>query len=33
MLPFTAAVIVILVMLGGVSIWLDIFRPLANPFQ
>jgi len=33
MLPFTAAVIVVLVMLGGVSIWLDIFRPLANPFQ
>ncbi len=33
MMPFTAAVIVVLVMLGGVSIWLDIFRPLANPFQ
>jgi len=33
MMPFTAAVVVVLVMLGGVSIWLDIFRPLANPFQ
>ncbi len=33
MMPFTAAVVVVMVMLGGVSIWLDIFRPLANPFQ
>ncbi len=33
MMPFTAAVVVVMIMLGGVSIWLDIFRPLANPFQ
>ncbi len=33
MMPLTAAVVVVMVMLGGVSIWLDIFRPLANPFQ
>jgi len=33
MMPFAAATLAVMVMLGGVSIWLDIFRPLANPFQ
>ncbi|MBA3268005.1 MAG: site-2 protease family protein [Acidimicrobiia bacterium] len=33
LMPFAVATVVLMVMLGGVSIWLDIFRPLANPFQ
>ena len=33
MVPFAVATILVMVMLGTVSIWLDIFRPLANPFQ
>ncbi|MFN2607146.1 MAG: RIP metalloprotease [Acidimicrobiales bacterium] len=33
MMPFTAAVVAILLLLGATSIWLDIVRPLANPFQ
>ncbi|HWC10365.1 MAG TPA: M50 family metallopeptidase [Acidimicrobiales bacterium] len=33
MLPFTAAVVALLLVLGLTSIWLDIVRPVANPFQ
>ena len=33
MLPLTAAVVVILIVLGLTSIWLDIFQPPDNPFQ
>jgi membrane-associated protease RseP (regulator of RpoE activity) len=33
MLPFTAAVVAALLVLGATSIWLDIVRPVANPFQ
>jgi RIP metalloprotease RseP len=33
MLPLTAAVVALLLVLGLTSIWLDIVRPVANPFQ
>jgi membrane-associated protease RseP (regulator of RpoE activity) len=33
MMPFTAAVVAMLLVLGVTSIWLDIVRPVANPFQ
>ena len=33
MLPVTAAVVALLLVLGLTSIWLDIVRPVANPFQ
>jgi membrane-associated protease RseP (regulator of RpoE activity) len=33
MMPVTAAVVAVLLVLGATSIWLDIVRPLANPFQ
>jgi membrane-associated protease RseP (regulator of RpoE activity) len=33
LLPLTYAVVVVLVMVGLTSLWLDIVRPLANPFQ
>ena len=33
MMPVAAAVIVVLVLLGVTSIYLDIVRPLSNPFQ
>lgn len=33
MMPVTAVVVVVLLMLGLTSIWLDIVHPLANPFQ
>jgi membrane-associated protease RseP (regulator of RpoE activity) len=33
MMPVTAAVVAVLLVLGAASIWLDIFHPLANPFQ
>ena len=33
MLPVTAAVVALLLVLGLTSIWLDIVRPIANPFQ
>lgn len=33
MMPFTAAFLALLVVLGATSIYLDIFNPIANPFQ
>jgi len=33
MMPIAAAVIVVLVLIGISSIYLDIVRPMANPFQ
>lgn len=33
MMPIAAAVIVVLVLIGVTSIYLDIVRPMANPFQ
>ena len=33
MLPVTAAVVALLLVLGLTTIWLDIVRPVANPFQ
>ena len=33
MLPVTAAVVALLLVLGLTSIWLDIVRPISNPFQ
>jgi len=33
MMPIAAAVIVVLVLIGVTSIYLDIVKPLANPFQ
>jgi membrane-associated protease RseP (regulator of RpoE activity) len=33
MMPFTAVFLVLLVVLGMTSIYLDIFNPIANPFQ
>ena len=33
MMPVAAAVIVVLVLIGVTSIYLDIVRPMANPFQ
>jgi membrane-associated protease RseP (regulator of RpoE activity) len=33
LLPLTAAVVAVLILLGVTSVWLDIVRPIANPFQ
>ena len=33
LMPLTYAVVLVLVMLGLTSLWLDIVRPLDNPFQ
>jgi membrane-associated protease RseP (regulator of RpoE activity) len=33
MLPLTAAVVALLLVFGLTTIWLDIVRPVANPFQ
>jgi membrane-associated protease RseP (regulator of RpoE activity) len=33
LLPLTYAVVVLLVTLAATSLWLDIFKPLANPFE
>ncbi len=33
LMPLTAAVVVLMVLLGVTSIYLDIFRPVGNPFQ
>jgi hypothetical protein len=33
LMPLTATVVIIMLTLGVTSIYLDIFRPLANPFQ
>jgi len=33
MLPFTAAVVMVLVVFGAATIYLDIVRPIANPFH
>jgi hypothetical protein len=32
LLPLTAAVVSVLVLFGGMLIYLDIVRPIANPF-
>ena len=33
LMPLTYAVVFILVSLGVTALWLDIVRPLSNPFQ
>lgn len=33
LMPLTYAVVLVLVTLGATALWLDIVRPLANPFQ
>ena len=33
LLPLTAAVVTVLLLFGAMTIYLDIFRPIANPFQ
>jgi membrane-associated protease RseP (regulator of RpoE activity) len=33
MMPVTAAVLAVMLLLGVTSIYLDIFNPIANPFQ
>jgi membrane-associated protease RseP (regulator of RpoE activity) len=33
LLPLTYAVVLVLIMLAVTSLWLDIVRPLADPFQ
>jgi membrane-associated protease RseP (regulator of RpoE activity) len=33
LMPLTAAVVIVMLTLGVTSIYLDIFKPLANPFQ
>src|SRR5205085_9970619 len=33
LLPLTAAVVTVLILLGAMTVYLDIVRPIANPFQ
>ncbi len=33
LMPLTAAVVAVMVVLGVTSIYLDIVKPLSNPFQ
>jgi membrane-associated protease RseP (regulator of RpoE activity) len=33
LMPLTAAVVMFLIAFGGIAIYLDIVRPIANPFQ
>jgi hypothetical protein len=33
LLPLTAAVVSVLIIFGAMTIYLDIVRPIANPFQ
>jgi membrane-associated protease RseP (regulator of RpoE activity) len=33
LMPLTAAVVTVLLLFGAMTIYLDIFRPIANPFQ
>jgi hypothetical protein len=33
MMPVTAAVVVVMLVLGVTSLYLDIVQPVANPFQ
>jgi hypothetical protein len=33
LMPIAVAVVMVFIVIGVSSLWLDIFKPLSNPFQ